>query len=152
MGALQELERVAARLTIGKRLLENHQAFSGFLDIIEKDILQSVVLSGLEYSRKDDVSTVEILALAPSYMTVYLQEQTLRANPLINKLKLSQMSIDQDAGGYVRFTLNAELSPAAVRFVELVKRREQATSTSASNSPLPNAVRSENDRVPPVNP
>jgi hypothetical protein len=131
--AIRELQRVDARLSIGKRLLENHYAFSAFLDLLESDTLSSVGITKVEYELKDRVPKVAIIGVAPGYMQLYLQEKNLQKVPSIKKLSLEKFSV-QPASGAVEFQMNAELTSNALRYTEILKKRVERETLSASGT------------------
>lgn len=122
MQALRELELVAARLSTGRKLLENHYAFSSFLDLLEKTSLRSITITKLEYTIKEGVPAVQMSMSAPNYMSVYVQEETWKHVESAKKVVVSDVSLDQSTGR-VNFNVRVVLAPAALQYSELLKRR-----------------------------
>lgn len=125
MPALKELERVEARLSTGRRLLQNHTAFSAFLDFLEEKSLFSVAVVKVNYSVDDGAPSADISYVAPDYAAVYLQERTLGAAPSVKDAKIHDMQIEPSSG-YVGFDIKTMLTSDALKYVELLKRREIA--------------------------
>lgn len=130
MPALLELQRVEARLSAGKRLLLDHTAFSAFLDFLEEKSLFSVGVEEVEYLVNEGNPTVNVSYIAPNYAAVYLQERTFRDSSFVRDASIHDMNIEPLLG-HVRFRIKATLTSDAIKYVELLKRRENAPSPSA---------------------
>lgn len=130
--AIKELERVEARLTTGKKLLENHEAFTLFFDFLESETLQSVGFTKLEYVIKDKKALVNITGEAPNYMSVYVQKENMRASDMVANVRMGRVSLSP-ASGVVSFEMEIELAPRAINFNDFVKK--QLSNPEATTTP-----------------
>ncbi len=132
---IKELQRVEARLTTGKRLLLNHVAFTAFLAFLESETLKSVTFNSLDYSVRDGAPHVVLKGKAPTYMSLYVQEQSFKQNPLVKSVVTSGVSL-LPVTGNVGFDVDLTLDPNGIKYVEEVNKGEsqQGTTTSSISS------------------
>lgn len=115
---IQELLRLDSRLTAANAILAKHLAPSELFRLLGELTLQSISYSSLEYSTHEDGTiTLTMQGIAQSVNGVALQADVFgKHNAIVSPIFSDLNFVDEG----VSFTVNAEINPAALRYVSLV--------------------------------
>lgn len=115
---ISELLRLDSRLTAANAILAKHIAPSELFRLLGELTLQSISYDSLEYAIEEDGTiTLSMDGVAQSVNGVALQADVFgRHNAIVSPI-FSDLNF---VSGGVSFTVNAEVNPAALRYVSLI--------------------------------
>jgi len=130
---------IDARLTIAKKLLQNHTAFSAMLTLLEEITAQNVGWTSMSYNI-DEITGATVVSLggiAPSYSAVYAQAQSLRnMQPTVKSVEVSTPALNPESG-VVTFGAELVINPTVTNYAQLIRSEEasgQETTTTVPES------------------
>lgn len=143
-------KRIDSRLSLAKKLVDEHVISSVAFEILESSVAQNVGLTSLGFSTTPAGKLIDISGQAPSYAAVYFQAESWRAmSPKIQSVEVSGMTLE-DKTGIVTFTMKLTIAPQYFESLQVLQTQslesesaavtessESAESTEPANIPLP---------------
>lgn len=143
---LADMQRLTARITGVKELLQSHIVVSPIFSALEATTLRSIQYKSFEYQFITDPATkaqmvrVTLTGEAKNYASIALQSDAYAQNTLIKNPVFSDLTID-DKTNVVKFRLTFDVAPAALSFQTFVdaktKAQPQALPTTTPQTPPP---------------
>ncbi len=148
---LRDLQRVSDRLAVAEELVRNHNAFSVLLPVLEEATLQSVTLDSLSFRSSDGAPQLDITGVAPSYMSLYVQEEAFRKHAGITEVKLTAMDRDSviNVGDVVKFRFALTLKPDLILYRTHIQQKQEAPKTTPEDVVSPEATTPNAETVAP---
>jgi len=123
------------RLDLAKGLLENHGSTLALLDVLQEETLKSVRFTQFDLTDKEGKPNLSLSGEAPSYMSVYLQEDAMKKLPVVTNVKLSALTLNEQRG-FVSFMLSLELKPEAINYGKYLAAIAQKAAFASSSVPV----------------
>jgi hypothetical protein len=113
---IRELSRIDAKFMIGERLLDEHTAPSGLLNLLEDVTLETVRFTTFSYLSDPEGLHLSMQGEARSFASVALQSDEFGRNRSLRDTAFSGLTLDER--GNVQFTVSAIVDPALVSYRE----------------------------------
>lgn len=126
LDAIHELDHVNRRLSLAKRMLDEHTALSPVLDFLQAHTLKNVGYSSFSLSTKGASTTLSFDAVAPDYNAVYVQEAEFRKQQYVKGVVEDAVALDE-ANGAINFKLLIDINKDLFNYRKYME--EKATST-----------------------
>ena len=112
---VESFVRLRNRLTSGRQLLENHIAFSGFLDLIEKMSASNVRIQSMDLRMTSPkMATVAITGTAKNFNALAAESTSLSGDTLIQDAIFSGIRVNNT--GTVDFSFSGVIHPDLIIF------------------------------------
>lgn len=129
-------KRIDTRLSLTKKLVDEHMISSAIFDILESSVAQNVGLTSLAFTKDVTGDSVSLAGEAPSYAAVYFQLESWRAmRSKIKKVEISGMSLSEESG-VVTFSVKFTIVPEYLQSLPIIEARSAAAQKAAvTNTP-----------------
>lgn len=124
-------KNIDSRLSLAKKLVDEHVISSAIFDILESSVAQNIGLTSLSFLKDTKGNTIVVNGEAPSYAAVYFQLESWRAlSPKIKNVEISGMSLDEKSG-IVAFGVKFDIGEAYLESLRVIEARSAAARASA---------------------
>ncbi|HEY9585974.1 MAG TPA: hypothetical protein VJJ02_05320 [Candidatus Paceibacterota bacterium] len=137
IGDIDRYKTIDARLSLAKRLLQEHVAFSGVLTLLEKVTSQDIGWTKLSYftDQNSGLTALNLNGEAPNYSAVYAQAESWRhAQPSIKSVEIGMPSLDF-VSGIVTFDAKLTIDEGSTNYARLIKEDEVSLSEQETTPP-----------------
>jgi hypothetical protein len=115
--AIEELKAMSARLSLAKKVIDNHVGVTGLLDLIQSRTLKSVYYQNLRLTKDEKRGyTVALQGEAPSFGILYAQLEEYRQEPKITHVDTGDTRLN-DRTGAITFDFTLTLSPEVLKYI-----------------------------------
>ena len=105
--------RLRSRILVANNLLDRHVVTSRFFEVLEDLTLQNVRFQSMQMSITEDrTAKIEMRGVARSFNALAAQSSKFAGEPNIRRAIFSGITVDKS--GFVKFSLQAELTPKLV--------------------------------------
>lgn len=112
---VNEVAGFSEKISVAKKLLAGHKAFSNVLDFLQDFTMKDVRFNDLDYSSADSEGPMLVLSgTTKSYASLTAQIQALEKYNQVKQVSVSGLS--SDAMGMVKFNLKIILDPAITAY------------------------------------
>jgi hypothetical protein len=143
-------KRIDSRLSLAKKLVDEHIISSVAFDLLESSVAQNVGLTALSFTKDAKGNSIDLSGQAPSYAAVYFQIESWRAmRSKITSVEPSPMSLEEKTG-IVTFSVKLTVDPKYLESLHVIEARsalsqtvsvpkvsETATTTMSANISIP---------------
>lgn len=112
--SVNEVTGFSEKISIAKKLLAEHKAFSNVLDFLHDFTMKDVRFNGLDYSSEGGEPSLTLPGTTGSYGSLMSQIQALEKYNLVKQVSVYGLS--SDAKGIVNFSLKIILDPAIMAY------------------------------------
>jgi Tfp pilus assembly protein PilN len=116
-------KRIDSRLSLAKKLVDEHTISSVAFDLLESSVAQNVGLTALSFAKDAKGNSIALSGQAPSYAAVYFQIESWRAiRSKITSVEPSPMSLDEKTG-IVSFSVKLTVDPQYLESLRVIEAR-----------------------------
>ncbi len=128
-GSIQDLVRLDQRIIHAKTLLSQHIAPSAVFALLANETLEKVQLNDFSFTFEEDSASIKLGGVADSFSTVALQSDQFGASRALSNVVFSNITVV--SGGYVTFSVEANIDPSILRYSSVLSGTPLDTSTPA---------------------
>jgi hypothetical protein len=134
--AIQDLERLDARINAAQTLLQAHVAPTALFDFLSAQTLQSVQFTTFSYTLNNDGSaTINLNGEGSSFASVALQSDQFGASKLLKNVVFSNITVG--TGGKITFSVEATVDPSLLSYEAGLTSAAAAPASAVSSTPTP---------------
>lgn len=127
-------KRIDSRLTLAKKLVDEHTISSVAFDILESSVAQNIGLTSLAFSKDSKGNFINITGQAPSYAAVYFQAESWRAlRPKIMSVEVAAMALEEK-NGIVTFSMKLLVDARYFESLQVIEGQSSVSETSESTN------------------
>jgi hypothetical protein len=133
-------KRIDSRLSLAKKLVDEHVISSAIFSLIESSVAQNVGLTSFSFDKDSRTSgssggdSVTLAGQAPSYAAVYFQVESWRAlRPQVQSVEVTSMNLD-DKSGVVGFSAVLTIDPSYSESLRVIEANSAAAKRQAEAS------------------
>lgn len=124
-------KNIDSRLSLAKKLVDEHMISSVIFDILESSVAESIGLTSLAFTKDVGGNSVSLTGEAPSYAAVYFQLESWRAmHAKIKNVEISGMALS-DQSSIVTFGVKLTIAPEYLQSLRVIEARSAASQRAA---------------------
>jgi hypothetical protein len=136
MDEITTYKRIDSRLSLSKKLVDEHMISSVAFDLLESSTAQNIGLTSLAFTKDVRGNNIELAGQAPSYAAVYFQAESWRAmRPKIRNVEVSGMALSEETG-IVSFSMKLMIDPQYFESLRVLNAQSTSPQTGATSKNL----------------
>ncbi len=125
-------KHIDSRLSLAKKLVDEHMISSAIFDILESSVAQNIGLTSLAFTKDIGGDSISLTGEAPSYAAVYFQLESWRAmHAKIKNVEISGMTLNERSS-IVTFSVKLTIAPEYLQSLPVIEARSAISQRAAT--------------------